>query len=185
MICFKELKSDTLDRLFTHDRLCFRTQNVFASLTHGLDDEASLYHLLMGRCAAVLRTGDFEKMCEQEDIDTMVDAERDLFTFAVECFYFSPDCDGIGAASAARPKIRQNWETLAKAHSVQLNAGVQLCAGSTVSMASSNSKFAGHLGFPIGGATVFPYARRLKFHRCPLNTEVEVSVRTHTLSKTF
>ena len=126
--------------------------------TIGLNDEPSLYHLLMGRCAAVLRTSDFEKMCELQAADAMVDAERDLFTFAVECFYFSQVDEGIGAAGVVRTKIVQTWETIARAE------GVQLCAGRTVSIASSKSKFAGHLAFPkwFDRAGVAPYACRLK-----------------------
>ena len=56
--------------------------------TIDINDSVSLYQCLMGRCASVLRSGDFEKMSAERASGEMIDAESDVLTFAVECLYF-------------------------------------------------------------------------------------------------
>lgn len=68
----------------------------------------------MGRCASVLRSGDFEKMSAQRASGEMIDAESDVLTFAVECLYFDTGDE------AEKNLLRRNWEELAKAKGVQL-----------------------------------------------------------------
>ena len=68
----------------------------------------------MGRCASVLRSGDFEKMSAQRASGKMIDAESDVLTFAVECLYFDTD------DKAEKNLLLRNWEELAKAKGVQL-----------------------------------------------------------------
>ena len=79
-----------------------------------INDSASLYQCLMGRCASVLRSGDFEKMSAQRASGKMIDAESDVLTFAVECLYFDTD------DKAEKNLLLRNWEELAKAKGVQL-----------------------------------------------------------------
>ena len=74
----------------------------------------SLYQCLMGRCASVLRSGDFEKMSAERASGKMIDAESDVLTFAVECLYFDTDDE------AEKNLLLRNWVELAKAKGVQL-----------------------------------------------------------------
>ena len=82
--------------------------------TININDSVSLYQCLMGRCASVLRSGDFEKMSAQRASGEMIDAESDVLTFAVECLYFDTDDE------AEKNLLLRNWVELAKAKGVQL-----------------------------------------------------------------
>ena len=75
--------------------------------TIDINDSVSFYQCLMGRCASVLRSGDFEKMSAERASGEMIYAESDVLTFAVECLYFDTDDE------AEKNLLLRNWSSKA------------------------------------------------------------------------
>ena len=71
----------------------------------------------MGRCASVLNSDNFRKISAQRLANEMVDAESDILTFAIECFYFGEDNDAVRASKA---KLLRTWEERATDLGVKL-----------------------------------------------------------------
>ena len=111
--------------------------------TIDINDSVSLYQCLMGRCASVLRSGDFEKMSAERASGEMIDAESDVLTFAVECLYFDTDDE------AENNLLLRNWEELAKAKGVQLRE--------SPTNVNIRSKHPGHSFFGVRSQIATPF----------------------------
>jgi hypothetical protein len=110
-----------------------------------LNDEASLFDCLMGRCCSVLRAADFEKIAVQRTSLAAVSPESNVLIFSVELYHFHTTYEGEVCTGASN--MTRNWDEL-------LAAGGVVDAATTPAAAIHVSRYPGHLVAPA--ELIFP-----------------------------
>jgi len=72
----------------------------------------------MGRCASVLNSSNYEKLAAQRAANEIGNAESDVLTFSIECFYF--DEEDEDAVDKSKAKLFRTWQECATAEGIQL-----------------------------------------------------------------